>query len=139
VAVDPDRLAAHPLFRSLDAHERGRVAELACERRADAGERIVRQGEFGADVYAIEAGRVQVERNARAVAELGPGEFFGEVAVVDWWNADNWNVHRRNASVIALEPTVLIEIGGREFKHLVRTLPEVAERVSEAVRSRSYD
>ena len=58
------------------------MAALADELDFDAGHHLVRGGEFGYEVFAIEAGRVEVTHDDQCLADLGPGDFFGELAVM---------------------------------------------------------
>ncbi len=75
-----------PLFADLDAHQLQLIAAEMREEEFGAGEVIIRQGEVGETFYVIESGRVQTvvqeDGGERVVAERGPGEFVGEIALL---------------------------------------------------------
>ncbi len=82
--LDRAGLRALPLFAALDDATADRVLHAARERHVRAGERVVEQWAPTRDVYVILSGAVRIEADGRTVADLGPGEFFGELAAVDW-------------------------------------------------------
>ena len=74
-------------------------------------------------------GRVEVTQNGQPLAELGPGDFFGEVALVEH--------ERRTASVTASTPVTAIVMHARDFDLMQHALPHVADQIHEAVHARS--
>lgn len=72
-----------PLFNGLDRHELAMLAHLVKEHEYPAGTLIVEAGSTGHGLYVITEGRAVVRKDGRTVAQLGPGEFFGEIAVLD--------------------------------------------------------
>jgi CRP-like cAMP-binding protein len=112
VTVDSDRLRPLPLFADLSDAQRKRVAAWMEERTADEGERIVPEGTAGYEFYVIESGTVEVTREGALIRTLGPGDFFGEMALVG-------SSARRAASVVATSP----------LRELETQLPDVAERI----------
>jgi CRP/FNR family transcriptional regulator, cyclic AMP receptor protein len=72
-----------PLFSGLDRKELDELAHLLKEQRYRAGATIVQDGASGVGLYVITAGKAVVKKNGRTVAKLGPGDFFGEIAVLD--------------------------------------------------------
>jgi hypothetical protein len=72
-----------PLFAELDDDERARVARLFKERRFPAGETVVREGTDGAAFFLIESGEATVLVGGEQRATLGPGDYFGEIALID--------------------------------------------------------
>src|ERR1700693_2871601 len=76
-------LASVPLFSGLTKSQLRYLAESAKERTYSSGDAIVRQGEKGIGFYLVLAGKAEVERGGKSVAVLGPGQFFGEMALVD--------------------------------------------------------
>jgi CRP-like cAMP-binding protein len=122
VTVDSDRLRPLPLFVGLSDTERERVAAWMQERTADEGERIVPEGAAGYDFYVIESGTVEVSREGAQIRTLGPGDFFGEMALVG-------SSARRAASVVATSPLRALVIHGFDFRELETQLPDVAERI----------
>lgn len=76
-------LARVPLFAGISDESMKRLAEVAGEVEYPAGNYIVRQGQIGTGLYVLLAGRARVIRGSDELAELGEGEFFGELAVID--------------------------------------------------------
>jgi CRP/FNR family transcriptional regulator, cyclic AMP receptor protein len=78
-----DVLARLPLFAGMSAESLARLAEVAGEQHFDAGDFVVRQGQVGTGLYVILDGTATVVRGFDVAAALGPGDFFGELAVID--------------------------------------------------------
>ncbi|HYH27300.1 MAG TPA: cyclic nucleotide-binding domain-containing protein [Actinomycetota bacterium] len=126
--MDADRLRDIPLFSSLSRDERERVAQWADEVEVGAGKHLADEGDFAHEFFAIEEGTAEVTVRGERVAELGPGDFFGEIALVE--------TERRTASVIATSPMRLIVMFGRDFREMESEIPEIAERITATVRER---
>jgi CRP-like cAMP-binding protein len=91
MAASVESLAKVPLFRDLDSGALKRLGRVVRERSFKAGETIVSQGDEGVGFYLIDTGRVDVSRDGQSLATLGPGDFFGEQALLDHY--------RRSATV----------------------------------------
>ena len=128
VRPDPAHLATMPLFESLSRQELEAVAKLAKVVRSDADRRLVGAGTPGYSFFVIQEGTAVVTRDGNELAQLGPGDFFGEIALLE--------TERRTASVIAETPMRLIVMFQREFRQMERELPPVADRVRAAIRAR---
>jgi CRP-like cAMP-binding protein len=102
-----EHLADVPLFSALSKKDLQTVARHAELVKADPGRVVVTEGAAGSDFFVILDGRARVERHGRQVALLGPGGFFGDLALLDR--------APRNASVIAETPLELAKIGQRAF------------------------
>jgi hypothetical protein len=76
-------LAACPVFRGLDAEGIAAVSAASIEVDFPAGRTIARQGEIGTGLFIVATGSVRVVRDGEDIARLGPGEFFGELSVLD--------------------------------------------------------
>ena len=126
--MDEERLKCIPLFAGLKRKERRALAPRADEVELEQGRTLVREGEWAYEFFAIEEGTVEVRRGTQLLGELGPGDFFGEMALV----ADT----RRNATVVATSPVKLVVMTGPAFRQTARELPEVATRIREAVEER---
>ena len=126
--MEQTRLKAVPFFSHLTKKELAMVAQQTDEIDVPAGEVLVREGEFGDAFYVIDAGTAEVTRAGEGVAELGPGDFFGEMALVE---AD-----RRNATVTATSPMSLVVMSRSNFRTLDRSLPKVHETVAQAIAER---
>jgi CRP/FNR family transcriptional regulator, cyclic AMP receptor protein len=126
--MDEARLRAIPLFAGLRKKERRSVAQQADEVDVEAGRKLVREGEFAYEFFAIEEGTAEVRRGDQYLAELGPGDFFGEMGLIG-------NV-ARNASVIATTPLTVMVLTGQAFRHIERELPEVSKQIRKAIEER---
>jgi CRP/FNR family transcriptional regulator, cyclic AMP receptor protein len=126
--LDPARLRSVPLFAALSDRDRRQVAQWADEIEVEPERALASQGQFGYEFFVIEEGRAEVLRDGVAIAELGPGDFFGELALLE--------TDRRTATVVARTPMRLIVMHRREFRHMEREMPRVAEQVREAVKQR---
>ena len=126
--MDEKRLSEVPLFASLSKKERKRVAQLADEVDVPAGRELVHEGGFAYEFFVISSGAVEVTRGGEHVADLGPGDFFGEMAAI----TDG----KRNAAVTTTEPTTAIVMTAHDFRRMATEMPAVAEAVSAAVAKR---
>jgi CRP/FNR family transcriptional regulator, cyclic AMP receptor protein len=126
--MDEARLRAIPLFAGLGKKERREVARQGDEVEVEAGRHLVREGEFAYEFFAIEEGTAEVRRGEQFLAELGPGDFFGEMGLIG-------NV-TRNASVIAATPLRVMVLTGSAFRHIERELPAVSKQIRKAIEER---
>jgi CRP-like cAMP-binding protein len=126
--MDETRLSGIPLFAGLGRKERKSVARQADEVDIEPGRHLVREGEFAYEFFAIEEGTAEVRRGDQFLAELGPGDFFGEMGLIG-------NV-TRNASVIATSPLTVLVLTGSAFRQLDRELPDVSKQIRKAIEER---
>ena len=131
--VDPDSLAALPLFSSLTAAERSRAAGLAGVREVAPGERIVEQWSVSRDFYVVLEGAVDVLIDDERVRELGAGDFFGELAALD---REAGFAYPRLASVVATTAARLLVFPDGALNELMRELPAVATVIRAAADAR---
>jgi CRP-like cAMP-binding protein len=124
--MDPGVLKSIPLFASLSDGEREHVARLADEVDVPAGKHLIEEGEIGWEFFVLESGAAEVRIGDEVVATLGAGDFFGEVALRE-------EEHRRTASVATTEEATLIVMTGQAFRTIEADMPQVAERIQEAV------
>ncbi len=128
-AIDIEQI---PLFADLTHEEQRRVTEIAVYRTCPAGTVIVDVGEPATEMYVIVAGQVIVlpsaEWTGTPLAHLGPGEFFGEMALV--------NQESRTATVRAITSTVVATFSQAEFARLLREYPGMAAKVDGIVAAR---
>ena len=116
-----DLLQGIALFAELDRHHLERLGMLTEEVDVPAGKVLMRQGESGDDLMVVVTGQVGVERDGRRLSTLGPGDFFGEIAVIDRGP--------RTATVTAESPTRLLVVNHRDFHSLMEEFPELAAQV----------
>jgi CRP-like cAMP-binding protein len=126
--MDEKRLESIPLFAGLSRKERRSVAQRADEVDLEAGREIVREGEYPYEFFAIEEGTAEVMRGDQHLAELGPGDFFGEMGLIE--NAP------RNASVVTRSPLTAVVMTGSAFRQIDRELPEVSKKIRKAIDER---
>ncbi len=106
------------LFAGVDEEGLNRIADRIRELDVPADRVIARQGEIGTGFFVIAEGMVRVVRDGEALAELGPGDFFGELSVLDG--------KPRNAQVVSTEPTVCLALASWDFEAVVAEQPSVA-------------
>jgi len=104
-------LARVPLFSACSKKELQALAKRAEERRVPAGTAIVREGEAGDAFYVIVSGQAEVDRSGTVVATIGPGAFFGDLALLD--------KAPRNATVTAKTDMDLIVLRQPEFSAML--------------------
>lgn len=109
------------LFRGIPEESLRPIAERAAEAEFPAGRFIVQQGQTGSGLYLVIEGKVRVMRGSELLAELGPGELIGEIAVFDQ--------QPRMASVVAEEPTRCLGIASWDFIDLLEQDPKLAINV----------
>jgi CRP-like cAMP-binding protein len=127
-AMDASRLEGVGFFSSLSKKELGKLAQWTDEVSVDAGHELATEGQFAHEFFVIEEGSAEVTKNGERIAELGPGEFFGEIGLLE--------TERRTASVVATTPMQLIVMFQREFKQMEREMPGIADRIRAAIRAR---
>ena len=118
---DAARMRAVPLFADLDDEECERLSAWIEEQHVEPGRELTPEGAAGYTFFVVEEGSAEVRCDGEAVRELGPGDFFGEIAILDGG--------RRTASVVAVSPMRLLAIFGADFRRLESELPGVAAAV----------
>jgi CRP/FNR family cyclic AMP-dependent transcriptional regulator len=119
--MDPGRLKSIPLFADISDEELSQIATFAQEISVEAGRELVREGDFSYEFMAIEEGQAEVTRGGEHVADLGPGDFFGEMGLLE--------KTLRNATVTARTPMQLVTLTGWDLRRIERTVPEAVARV----------
>ena len=128
--MDEAHLRSLELFEGLSKRDRGRMAELADVVDVPVGKDLVREDEFAYEFFVIEEGSAEVSRrDGGHVADLGPGDCFGEMAILDHL--------RRNASVVSRTPVTAIVMTSQDFRAMSREMPAVAERIRAIVAERT--
>jgi CRP/FNR family transcriptional regulator, cyclic AMP receptor protein len=121
-------LAGCLLFKGIEPDGLAALAELASAIDFPAGHVIARQGEIGTGFFVIVAGGVRVVRDGTVVARLGPGEFFGELSVLDRMP--------RNATVAAEGPTSCLALASWDFEKVLLDQPALTLAILRGVASR---
>jgi CRP/FNR family cyclic AMP-dependent transcriptional regulator len=123
-----DLLAQVPLFEGLSRRHLKQIAERADEISFRDKETIIEADEPGGTFFVIVEGEVKVMRGNRVIARAGPGEFFGEISLLDGGP--------RTASVVADSPVIAIRLFKSSFDKLVTQEPKVATKILAAVARR---
>jgi CRP-like cAMP-binding protein len=119
------------LFGTLGGESLRAIAEHAVEVEFPAERPIARQGEVGTGFFLIVRGSARVVHDGTVIARLGPGEFFGEISLLDQMP--------RIASVIADAPTTCLAVASWDFERLLEDQPKVAIAVLRTVARRLRD
>ncbi len=110
------------LFQELDDHTLTEIGNAAVEQRWEAGQEIVRQGDTGVGMFIVRSGKVEICQQRGGVDEkvrdLGPGDVFGEMALLDEFP--------RSATVRAVEPTTCLGITRWHFRGILESHPQIA-------------
>lgn len=127
--MDAAVLKALPFFSELADDELGAIAHAAEEKSVAEGKDIVREGDFSYDFFVIEDGSAEVRRGDELLAQLGPGDFFGELGVL--------HEQLRTASVVATSRVRLITLSHWDLDRLKKRIPQVIERIEQGVAARN--
>ncbi len=116
-----DGLAKVPLFADLTDKELESVRSLMTETAVPAGTTLAHQGQTGHEFFIIVSGTASVDSHGEHVADVGPGDFLGEMALLDGGP--------RNADVSATTAMTLMVVSQRDFTQLLDTVPMIARRM----------
>lgn len=109
------------LFRGLDDEHLRQIADTTRFRDSEPNEVLARRGEIGTEMVVIVDGTVRVEADDKILTRLGPGEFFGEISLIDG--------KPRTATVITETPSILLTIPHAEFDTLLDTVPQISKKL----------
>ena len=126
--MDAGRLKQIPLFASVSDEELSTIAPFAQENSVDAGHALVKEGQFSYEFFSIEEGEAEVTREGEHVADLGPGDFFGEIGLLE--------KDLRTATVTAKTPMRLVTLTGWDMKRLERNIPQAVEAIRKVLEQR---
>ena len=126
--MDVSQLKSIPLFRDVPDDALRKVATFAELESHPEGAAVVKEGGYANDFYAIEDGTAKVERDGQQLAELGPGDVFGEQALLEG--------EQRSASVIATSPLRVIKIAHWELDKMKRDMPQVVDELKQQIEAR---
>jgi CRP-like cAMP-binding protein len=128
-----EHLTQVPLFSACSQDELRKLSRRTTDIPIAEGHTLVKEGERGLEFFVIVSGRAKVSRKGRKVGELGPGDFFGELALLI--DAD------RNATVTALTPMEAIVLSRREFEAALADAPRMTRKIMSGMARRlaEYD
>lgn len=124
----PDLLRNVRLFSDLEEKDLKSLADEFNERRFSAGDKIALEGEGGLMFFVVESGEASVEVQGEAVATLGPGSAFGEIALIDR--------RPRTATVTALSDLKTYGLPVFVFRPFVESRPQLAWKLLESLADR---
>jgi CRP/FNR family transcriptional regulator, cyclic AMP receptor protein len=127
--LDVAQLKRIPLFSDASDEELRKVAVFAQSKEVPEGEVVIHEGSFSREMLAIEEGTVEVTREGEHIADLGPGDIFGEAGMLD--------DQMRSATVTAKTRLKLISLGHFEVQRLKKNAPEIYARIEQLVEERA--
>jgi CRP/FNR family transcriptional regulator, cyclic AMP receptor protein len=122
-------LGRAPLFRNLSRSELVELAMATEDLEVEAGKVLAREGDIGQEFFVIVDGEVSVTKDGQEINRLGPGDFFGEIALI-------WDSPRRTATVTAATPVRFFVLTRQAFRSLVDRHPDIEAKVLEAIEAR---
>ena len=123
-----DMLKRVPLFAACGGRQIEALGRLADEVDVPAGTELTHEGKVGGEFFIIISGTVRVDKGGKTIRHLGPGDFLGEIALVDGGP--------RTATVVTESPSRLLVVAHREFHTLMEDHPSIRIAVLEALASR---
>ena len=123
--ASPEMLKKVPLFADLDTKELGQVAGSLRERRFAAGETLTQEGAGGAGFFVVESGEAEVKVDGQARGTIGPGDYFGEIALLT--GSD------RTATITANSDMVCYGMTPWDFRPLVESNSAIAWKLLTAM------
>ena len=118
-----------PLFARCSKRELAEIATLADEIDLREGKELIREGARGREFFVLLEGQADVFKNGRRINQMGPGEFFGEIALVA-------PSAIRTATVTATTPVRVLVVTAQNFRGLLERQPEIKLKVLEALAER---
>ena len=122
------RLKSVPFFASMKKKELEALSRQTDELDVPAGKVLAQEGDFGHEFFVIESGTADVIRGGEKIAELGPGDFFGEMALL--------GEERRTSTVTASSPMELVVMTRADFRALDASMADVHATVARAIEAR---
>jgi len=129
--MDVARLRRIQLFNEFSDEELHEVSPFAGEVTVPEGKTLVKEGDYSYEFMAIEDGAVEVTRDGQHVADLGPGDFFGEIGLLER--------SLRTATVTAKTDVRLITLTGWDMKRVEKAMPNAIERLRMIIEERRPD
>ncbi len=127
--MDAGDLAMVPLFSDLSDDERQDLCDSMKEVRLPDGSELIEQGDLSYKFFVLLEGSAEVEHSGRHLADLGPGDFFGEMGILD--------KQRRNAEVLATSPVRLAVMAGWDLRTLMEDHPKIRYQVEQTASERA--
>jgi len=126
-----DQLRGVQMFSACTDKELAQIARACDEVAVEAGAVVVEEGTAGDGFYLLVEGEAEVTRAGRPVATVGPGQYFGELALLD--------EAPRNATITAITPLALLRLRRREFSAVLDSWPGVAHKLLQQMARRLHE
>jgi len=123
-----DLLRRVPLFSGCSKQELGKVAKVADEIDLREGKTLIQEGTPGREFFVLVDGTADIKRKGKKIDTAGPGDFFGEMALL--------SDQPRNATVVTTSPVDALVVTARNFRALIESNPLIALKVMRAVADR---
>ena len=117
-----------PLFSGCSKNELGQVSRIADEIDLPAGKTLIKEGTPGREFFVLVGGTAEIRRRGKRIDSAGPGDFFGEMALL--------SDQPRNATVVTTSPVDALVVTARNFRTLIEMNPLIALKVMRAVADR---
>jgi CRP-like cAMP-binding protein len=127
--MEESKLRSVALFAGLSPGELERLSSVTDEVALPSGTHLIDEGAFAHEFLLIISGSAEVRRGGEVLAELGPGDFAGEIGAM--------RDATRNATVIATSELVAIVMTDRDLRHVAQDMPSVAAQIDAAIAARS--
>ena len=127
--MDPSSLKKFDLFKDVDESKLSKIAPFTMLVEFPDGKTVIQEGGYSNDFYAIESGTAKVERGGETIAEIGPGDVFGEQGLLER--------QERSASVVATSALRALKIEHWEIPRMRKAMPEVLEVLQKTIEERS--
>jgi CRP-like cAMP-binding protein len=124
-----DALRRAPLFQNLSRGDLVELAKRTEDLEVEEGKVLAREGDLGSEFFVVVEGEVSVTKDGRELRRLGPGDFFGEIALI-------WESPRRTATVTAATPLRFFVLTRQAFRSLIAHHPDIERNVLEALEER---
>ena len=129
--MDVSQLQRVPLFAEVPDESLAKIAPFTKIDEFPEGKTVIKEGGYSNDFFVIEEGTAKVERDGEQIADLGPGDVFGEQGLLER--------QARSASVIASSDLKVIKIEHWELSRMRKSMPEVVEQLQSKVEERTGD
>ena len=126
-----EKLAGVPLFEGLSKRQLRRISSLMTRIDRPAGQVLTKEGEHGNEFFIVLEGEVEVRHGDRVIATRRPGDYVGEIALLD--------KRPRTATVVATTPLSVEVLSRREFMSLLAEVPELSEQILATIAQRLVD
>ena len=126
--MDTKRLKSLPLFEAVSEEDLEKISPFVSEVSVSEGKTLVEEGDYAYEFMAIEEGVAEVRRGDQVLAELGPGDFFGEMGLIE--------DQRRNATVVAKTPLRLITLDQWDMRRLEKAIPSALDQIRQQAERR---